>query len=176
MAEIASPTNHHHPNHSSHQQAFDISVDVPKDKASKCYDDDGRPRRTGKENTTLSFSITSQSLTLYMWKDETGLLTVMVIDFPIRNFLDRQRPYHNRRDWFRGPFVSLGHSPIGMDCRPNCHVVILVCDILHFLPACRVLPVRWPCLRQEKLYLHGCRSIQPWYEFSFFFFFTCIAI
>lgn len=60
MAEIASPTNHHHhPNHSSHHQAFDISVDVPKDNASKCYDDDGRPRRTGTFWTASAHIITA---------------------------------------------------------------------------------------------------------------------
>ncbi|KAJ7957059.1 Amino acid permease [Quillaja saponaria] len=57
MGENAATKNHHQ--HLNHNQVFDISVDVPTKAASKCFDDDGRLKRTGTVWTASSHIITA---------------------------------------------------------------------------------------------------------------------
>ncbi|KAJ7945126.1 Amino acid permease [Quillaja saponaria] len=57
MGEKAATKNYHH--HNNHHQVFDISVDVPTQAVSKCFDDDGRLKRTGTVWTASSHIITA---------------------------------------------------------------------------------------------------------------------
>ncbi|KAJ0097761.1 hypothetical protein Patl1_28022 [Pistacia atlantica] len=57
MGENTATMNHHH--HHFNHQVFDISIDVPTQNGSKCFDDDGRLKRTGTIWTASSHIITA---------------------------------------------------------------------------------------------------------------------
>ncbi|KAJ6996454.1 amino acid permease 4-like isoform X2 [Populus alba x Populus x berolinensis] len=60
MGENAASKNYHNNHHlHSHHQVFDVSVDVPPQNSSKCFDDDGRLKRTGTLWTASSHIITA---------------------------------------------------------------------------------------------------------------------
>ncbi|KAA8531141.1 hypothetical protein F0562_005850 [Nyssa sinensis] len=58
MGENAATKNHHH-HHHNHHQVFDISIDVLPQTGSKCFDDDGRLKRTGTVWTASAHIITA---------------------------------------------------------------------------------------------------------------------
>ncbi|KAK9232996.1 hypothetical protein WN943_023245 [Citrus x changshan-huyou] len=55
MGDNIAATNHHH----HHHQVFDVSIDVPSQNGSKCFDDDGRLNRTGTVWTASAHIITA---------------------------------------------------------------------------------------------------------------------
>ncbi|KAA8531146.1 hypothetical protein F0562_005940 [Nyssa sinensis] len=59
MGENAATKNHHHHHHHNHHQVFDISIDVLPQTGSKCFDDDGRLKRTGTVWTASAHIITA---------------------------------------------------------------------------------------------------------------------
>lgn len=72
-------------NQLTHHQVFDVSVDVPPEGGSKCFDDDGRLKRTGKNfhfsNTFYMFNHFCQKKKQTPWKCYEFLLICSVLCF-----------------------------------------------------------------------------------------------
>ncbi|CBI40908.3 unnamed protein product, partial [Vitis vinifera] len=49
------------------------------------------------------------------------------------NCLDCKCPHNNSCDWFWSPFFSMGYSSAWMDCWSSSHVLVLLCNLLHFI-------------------------------------------
>jgi hypothetical protein len=90
------------------------------------------------------------------------LITLLLTPvFFFRDGLYGKCSHNNSCDWVWGAVIGLGSRSAGMGCRSYCHVLVLLCDILHFHTPLCLLPFRGLRHWQEKLYLHGCCSVQP---------------
>lgn len=108
---------------------------------SKCFDDDGRLKRTGNLNVLPKFQLFSNywlSLRLY------------------RDCLDGKCTHHYSGDWLRRPLLGLGNWSAWMGCWSRRHVTLLVCYLLHFCSPRWLLPLWWSHLWKAELHLYGC--------------------
>lgn len=126
----------------------------PQSNYSKCFDDDGRLKRTGTY-AVLSVSICTIILLKYCMLGEMSENRAVAM-VNRRNVLDRDVAYHNGCDRIGSAVPGMGDRSARLGCRACCLAAVRLCQPLHFESPVSVLPVRGPGLGPEELHIHGC--------------------
>lgn len=108
---------------SSVVESMDVESNQPID--SKCYDDDGRPKRTG----IVWFFFFFESYLIDLTVDED----LKSFCFGCRNCVDGKCTYHNSGDWVWSVVACMGHSSTWLDCRSFSDDSLLLCHLLHLI-------------------------------------------
>ena len=123
--------------------------------AFKCFDDDGRLKRSGIVNLNFKFRNHQES-------DERCSYFFCFV-FVFRDGLDRKCAYYNCCDRIWCSISSMGHRPTRLDRWTCSDVLVLFRHLLLFHSSQWLLQNWWSCFRKEKLHLHGCCPINPRY-------------
>lgn len=121
----------------NNQQVFDISIDVvPKINGSKCFDDDGRLKRTGgfSNPSPVLFPLSQTNIVVCLYCMYASHKICLLFN-ACRKCMDRKCTHNNGCDWIWGAFLGMGHCSARMDCWSICHVLVLLCQLLHFMSA-----------------------------------------